>query len=92
VIVAGNGVYEEAASQGLKVRIIESDGTEMIAIERTDLATNDGRRMLLAIADNKTSDTSVFDFELLSEDFGLDVLEGHGFEDFEIDLFKEQVK
>jgi hypothetical protein len=88
--VTGNGVYEEAASQGLKVRIIESDGTEMIAIKRTDLATNDGRRMLLAIADNKTSDTSVFDFELLSEDFGLDVLEGQGFEDFDIDLSKNR--
>jgi len=91
VIVAGNGVYEEAANLGLKVRVIESDGTELIAIKRTDLATNDERRKLLAIADNKTSDTSEFDFQLLSEDFNMEILEGLGFDDFEIDLFKEEV-
>lgn len=31
VIVAGNGVYEQAQELGLRVRVIESDGTELIA-------------------------------------------------------------
>lgn len=32
-LIAGNGVYEQAQALGLKVRIIESDGTELIAIK-----------------------------------------------------------
>ncbi len=93
VIVAGNGVYEEAANLGLKVRVIESDGTELIAIKRTDLATNDERRKLLAIADNKTSDTSEFDFELLTDDFEFDFLKDLGFEieDFSVSGFEKEM-
>lgn len=52
VVVAGNGVYEQAKQLGLKVRIIETDGTELVAIKRTDLQTEDEKRKLLAIADN----------------------------------------
>ncbi|MDR2066115.1 MAG: hypothetical protein LBP85_10475 [Prevotellaceae bacterium] len=74
VIIAGNGVYEQATALGLKVRIIESDGSEIIAIKRTDLSTTDERRKLLAMADNRTSDTSEFDFDLLAEDFDIDLL------------------
>lgn len=47
-LIAGNGVYEQAQALGLKVRIIESDGTELIAIKRTDLSTEDARRKALA--------------------------------------------
>lgn len=68
-IIAGNGVYEQAMELGLPVRVIESDGTELIAIKRTDLATEDARRKALALADNHTSDTSIFDVEAILEDF-----------------------
>lgn len=91
VIVAGNGVFEQAQELGLKVKVIESDGKELIAIKRTDLKTEDEKRKLLAIADNKTSDTSEFDFDLLTDDFELGVLEDLGFEDFEINIFKDDV-
>lgn len=74
-IIAGNGVYEQAQELGLKVRIIESDGTELIAIKRTDLKTEDARRKALALADNYTSDTSVFDIEAVMEDFTPDELD-----------------
>ena len=47
-IIAGNGVYEQARELGLPVRIVESDGTELIAIKRTDLSTEDSRRKALA--------------------------------------------
>lgn len=71
VIIGGNGVYAEAQSLGLPVRIIESDGSELIAIKRTDLKTDDAKRKALALADNRTSDLSFFDdekvMELLSE-------------------------
>ena len=75
VMIAGNGVYEEAQKLGLKVRIIESDGKELIVIKRTDLSTKDEKRKLLALADNHTSDTSEFDFSAIVEDFGVDTLE-----------------
>ena len=74
VIIAGNGVYEQALELGLKVRVVESDGNELIAIRRTDLSTEDEKRKLLALADNHTSDTSMFDFVAVVEDFGIDEL------------------
>lgn len=75
VIVAGNGVYEQAQELGLKVRVIESDGSELIAIKRTDLSTQDERRKLLALADNHTSDTSEFDINAILGDFNADDLD-----------------
>lgn len=86
-IIAGNGVYEQAKELGLRVRIIESDGTELIAIKRTDLSTEDTRRKTLALADNYTQDTSVFDFDAIMEDFGADELDAWEFkvDDLRID-------
>ena len=69
VLIAGNGVYQQAQELKLPVRIIESDGRELIAIKRTDLKTNDDRRKALAIADNRASDLSVFDDAKLTELF-----------------------
>ena len=73
VLIAGNGVYEEAQKLGLKVRIVESDGTELIVIKRKDLSTEDEKRKLLALADNHTSDTSRFNFSAIVDDFNLDM-------------------
>ena len=61
-IIAGNGVYEQAQELGLKVRVIESDGTELIAIKRNDLSTEDARRKALALADNHILDSWDIDF------------------------------
>lgn len=85
-IIAGNGVYEQAQELGLKVRIIESDGTELIAIKRTDLSTEDARRKALALADNYTSDTSVFDFDAIVEDFEADELDAWEFKVDDLDI------
>ena len=73
-IIAGNGVYAEASKLKIPVKVIETDGSELIAIKRTDLATNDDKRKQLAVMDNTTSDTSTFDMELLQEDFGAEIL------------------
>lgn len=75
VIIAGNGVYEQSQELGLKVRIIETDGTELIAIKRKDLSTSDEKRKLLALADNHVSDTSMFDFALILDDFAVGELD-----------------
>ena len=36
-IIAGNKTAEAASQLGLKVKVIETDGTELIAVKRTDL-------------------------------------------------------
>ena len=66
-VVAGNGVYEQAKGLGIKTRIIETDGTELVVIKRTDLNYDDEKRRSLAIADNVASETSEWDFEELTE-------------------------
>lgn len=68
-IIAGNGVFEQARELNIPIKIIETDGTELIAIKRNDLATSDRKRQELAVMDNSASDSSEFDLELLSEDF-----------------------
>lgn len=78
-LIAGNGVYEQAKELGLKVRIIESDGTELIAIKRTDLSQKDEKRKLLALVDNHASDTSEFDVEIVLENFDIETLENFEF-------------
>jgi DNA modification methylase len=85
-IIAGNGVYEQAKELGLPVRIIESDGTELIAIKRTDLTTKDSRRKALALADNHTSDTSVFDIEAVVENFSAEDPDAWEFSIGDIDM------
>lgn len=79
-IVAGNGVHEQAEALGIPVRIIETDGSELVAIKRTDLKLNDPRRKELALADNATSDSSDWNLDNLSEWDAID-LEGWGIED-----------
>lgn len=69
VIIGGNGVYQEAEELGLPVKVIESDGSELIAIKRTDLKTDDAKRKALAIADNRTNDLSGFDDAKVAEMF-----------------------
>ena len=78
-IIAGNGVYEQAKELGLPVRIIESSGEELIAIKRTDLSTEDAKRKALALADNHTSDTSIFDMDVILENFTDDDLDAWEF-------------
>ena len=79
-IIGGNGVYEQAQKLGLKTRIVETDGSELVVVKRTDLKTDDEKRKALAVMDNSTSDTSEFDMELLTTDFTVDELEDFGIE------------
>lgn len=91
-IIAGNGVYEQASKLKIPVKVIETDGKELIAIKRTDLATDDARRKQLAVLDNSTSDSSTFDFDMLQEDFGVDMLSDLGvdveYEEAELEEYK----
>ena len=79
-IIGGNGVYEQAQKLGLKTKIVETDGSELVVVKRTDLKTDDEKRKALAVMDNSTSDTSEFDLELLTTDFTVDELSDFGIE------------
>lgn len=85
-IIAGNGIYEQAQKLGLKTKVIETDGSELVVVKRTDLQTDDAKRKQLAVMDNSTSDSSEFDFELLNDDFEADTLSDWGIDaDFRVD-------
>jgi hypothetical protein len=63
-ILAGNGTVEAAAAQGInRVRIIETDGDEIIAVKRSGLS--DADKVGLALADNRTSDLAEWDAQML---------------------------
>lgn len=91
-LIAGNGVYEQAEKMGIKTRVIETDGTELVVVKRTDLATDDQRRKLLALADNATSDHVEWDFENIDGEFDIDTLADFGI-DCNVDIKeKEEAK
>ena len=65
-ILAGNGTIEGAKQAGIKnVRIIETDGSEIIAVKRIGLTEHE--KVGLALADNRTSDLSDWDAEMLHQ-------------------------
>lgn len=75
-IIGGNGVFEAWGDRPIKV--IESDGSELVVVQRTDLRTDDEKRKKLAIMDNSTSDTSTWDMSLLQADFDIPALSDLG--------------
>ena len=90
-LIAGNGVYEQAQKLKMPVRVVETDGSELVVVKRTDLATGDEKRKKLALADNVASDLSEFDNELLQEDFTIEELVDWGLE-FEQDVIRCEQK
>lgn len=91
-VIAGNGVFEQAEKLDIPVQVIENDGKTLIAIKRTDLKEGDTARKMLAIADNKSSDESSFDFDLLTSDFDIDILNSLGFDPEQISDYYETEK
>jgi DNA modification methylase len=65
-ILAGNGTVEGAKKAGINnVRIIEAEGDELIAVRRTGLSEDE--KVGLALADNRTSDLSDWDKDMLQQ-------------------------
>jgi hypothetical protein len=71
-IIAGNKSVENAMAIGMEdVQIVESDGTKIIAVKRTDIDLDsiEGREM--ALADNASAKANiVFDAELIEAEVG----------------------
>jgi len=76
-IIAGNKTIENAAAIGLEdLQIIESDGTKIIAVKRTDIDLDSKAGRELALADNATAKANIdWDIETTFEvanEFGFD--------------------
>ena len=96
-IVGGNGVTEKAIELGAtKVRIIETDGSELIAVKRTDLSLDSKEGREMALADNGVAhvnlewDTDALaaaekEWGLVPEEWGVEMLD-----DIEIDAGKHE--
>ena len=79
-IIAGNATYKTLKELGIPVKIIPTDGKTAIALQRTDLDTNDRKRKELAAFDNSTSDNVKWDFDHIAADFDLSELPDFGIE------------
>ena len=90
-IVCGNGLVS-TLDKNTPIKVIETDGSELVVVKRTDLATNDDKRKQLAIMDNSTSESSEWDFEKLEADFDTEELEDWGLDvDFAIEEEEKEV-
>lgn len=68
-VIAGNGVLEQAEKRGIKIKTVETDGSELVVVVRKDLKPGDEKRKLLALADNAASDASSWNAELIRQDW-----------------------
>ncbi len=85
VVIAGNKTVTEAHAQGLALRVVETDGSELVAVQRRDLdLASDAQAQTLALADNRVGeldlDWDVTALEAL-HDAGVDLSFEVGLED-----------
>lgn len=75
-IIAGNKTVQAAATMGMKVRVIETTGDELVAVKRTDIDIDSKEGRELALADNRTAQINLAwdeqNLEAASLEFGLD--------------------
>jgi DNA modification methylase len=65
VVLAGNATVSAAQQAGIaKVRVIDADGTELVAVRRSNLTPEQKRR--LALLDNRTAELATWDTEVLA--------------------------
>jgi len=84
-IIAGNGVTEIAGQIGLDdVQIVETDGTKIIAVKRTDIDLDSKQGREMALADNATAavdlewdaeelQKAMDEFAITPQDWGVDI-------------------
>lgn len=79
-IIAGNKTQENANAAGIDdVIIVETDGTKLVAVKRTDIDLDSAKGREMALADNATVKVDLqWDTEVLqdvAENFGIDTEE-----------------
>lgn len=71
VVIAGNKTLERAADLGFPVRVIKTDGKELVVVQREDLDldSEDGRARELAYTDNRSGEVGLdWDTKKILED------------------------
>lgn len=71
VVIAGNKTLESAADLGFRMRLIKTDGRELIVVQREDLDldSEDGKARELAYTDNRSSEVGLdWDVNKIIED------------------------
>ena len=75
-IIAGNKTVQAAATMGMKVRVIETTGDELVAVKRTDIDIDSKEGRELALADNRRAQINLAwdeqNLEAASLEFGID--------------------
>ena len=68
-LIAGNKTAAQAADAGIEeVIVVQTDGSKLVAVQRTDLSMDDPKARGLAIADNRTSELGLeWDADILGE-------------------------
>ena len=87
-IIAGNKTLQAAADLGIPVRVVETDGNELVVVQRTDLdlLSEDKRARLMAYADNRASEVGLeWDAEEIAIDIGEGLELGDLFKNFELE-------
>ena len=81
-IIAGNGVVETAAVIGMdKIKVVETDGTELVVVRRNDLKLDSPEGRELALADNMTALKGIdLDLAKVQETLGDDLAKAWGME------------
>ena len=89
-ILAGAGTIEAAAERGiLNVRVIESDGTEIIAVRRRGLTED--QKIRLALADNRAADLAEYDMAAMKGVLAMpNVDPGRFFNDAELRMIEDR--
>jgi DNA modification methylase len=78
ILIAGNKTYQAAVEKGLRIREIETDGSELVVVKRKDLSIEDARGRMLAYADNRVAEVDLeWDPEQIERDLaaGLPIAE-----------------
>lgn len=68
-LIAGNKTAEQAVNAGIEnVIVVQTNGTQLVAVQRMDLSIDDSKARGLAIADNRTSELGLdWDADVLRE-------------------------
>lgn len=67
-VIAGNKTLQSASDIDLPIRVVETDGKELVVVQRTDLDLNSKKARELGIADNRSSQVGLeWDADILSQ-------------------------
>jgi hypothetical protein len=68
VVIAGSKTLDVAVELGLGMRVVDTDGKDLVVVRRTDLSMEDREARELAIADNRVAEVDLsWDVEVLRE-------------------------